>query len=121
MFKVKKFLAVSVLTGVLVSSIGFNAYAYADDDEGGLDTALKVAGGVELAQTAIRAINSPEARERSAQAAETGARIMESTPMYRIMPEPVREAMTGIKSVEFAIGGRLIGAVESIIRDVTQQ
>lgn len=118
MFKFKKFLAVSVLTGVLVSSVGFNAYA--DDDEGGIDTALKVAGGVEGVRTVIHAVTSPEARERAAQGAELGARIMESTPMYRIMPEPVREAMAGIKSVEFAIGGRLIGAVESIIRDATQ-
>lgn len=116
MFKFKKFLAVSVLTGVLVSSVGFNAYA---DDEG-LEEALKVAGGVEGVRTVIHAVTSPEARERAAQGAELGARIMESTPMYRIMPEPVREAMAGIKSVEFAIGGRLIGAVESIIREATQ-
>lgn len=118
MFKVKKLLAVSVLTGVLVSTASINAYA--DDDDGGIDTALKVAGGIEAARTVIHAVTSPEARERAAQAAELGDRVARSTPMARIMPEPVREAIAERRAFEFAIAGRIIGAVESIIRDATQ-
>lgn len=64
MFKFKKFLAVSVLTGVLVSSVGFNAYA---DDEG----IGEVAALVDIIAEAPRATRNVIAGARATQEAAT--------------------------------------------------
>lgn len=116
MFKFKKFLAVTTLTGVLFSTASINAYA---DDEG-LEEALKVAGAVEGVKTVIHAVTAPEVRERAVQGAVMRAALAEASPIVRALPEPVARVVVAYNAGEGAVGGAIMGAIESVIKEATQ-